>query len=134
RAEWLQSSSLHWVAKNSLRRGLAARPRYRTNQDPYSPPRVEPCGALSAIIELHYLNTQSGGRGSAHSGALRFFGLGIGVTKLGAATLLDDALGRLAGFVELPMAARILVGRVQDWLVEERVRHRCGDEVPRSRS
>src|SRR5690606_4117488 len=42
------------------------------------------------------------------------------------AALLDDPLGRLTVLVELPVAARVLVWRIQDGLVEERVGHDAG--------
>ncbi|NJL26510.1 MAG: hypothetical protein HC897_00870 [Thermoanaerobaculia bacterium] len=52
--------------------------------------------------------------------------------QLDPAAALDDALSRLPGRVELPMAARILVGRVEDRVFEEGVFH--VDNFPRDRA
>ena len=42
---------------------------------------------------------------------------------LGAATLVDDLLRRLSLTIKLPVARRILVGRVEDWSLEKSVIH-----------
>ena len=43
--------------------------------------------------------------------------------ELGTAPGVDDLLGGLAGLVQLPVPRRVLVGGVQDRLVEERIGH-----------
>ena len=53
---------------------------------------------------------------------LRFFGFGIGVMN-SAAAAFEDLLGRLTLLVELPMAGRAAVGRVEDGMVEEGIAH-----------
>ena len=56
---------------------------------------------------------------------LRFLRLGDRRDELGAAAGFDDLLGRLAVVVELPVPARVLVGRVEDRVVEEGIAHGC---------
>ena len=48
-----------------------------------------------------------------------FFGFGIGVMKATLRTLGEDPVRRLAARVQLPVAGWVLVGRVQDRLLEE---------------
>ena len=50
-------------------------------------------------------------------------GLGDGRDEFRPPPLLDDAAGRLSFRVQLPMAGRVLVGRVDDRLLEERSAH-----------
>lgn len=48
--------------------------------------------------------------------------------ELRAPARFDDLLRRLPIGIELPMAAGKLVGGIEDWMVEERVRH-CSDRL-----
>ena len=43
--------------------------------------------------------------------------------ELRTAARFDDLLRRLPSVIKLPMPRRVLVGRVQDWMIEEGVRH-----------
>ena len=57
----------------------------------------------------------------------------IGVMSSGRRRRTDQVPGWLADFIELPMAARVLVRRVDDGAFEERIRHRvrCVEEMDR---
>src|SRR5680860_1534831 len=46
--------------------------------------------------------------------ALAFLRLGDRGDELSPAALSDDLLGRLAGVVQLPMAVRVLIGRIEN--------------------
>ena len=55
-----------------------------------------------------------------HLGPLRFR---YRRDKLRAATAVDDAVGRLAVFIELPVLCGVLVWGVEDWLFKKTVLH-----------
>jgi hypothetical protein len=56
--------------------------------------------------------------------------------EFGAASVLDDLLRGLASLIELPVAPRVFVGGVQDWVIKEGVVHEpaSGMEAPLGRS
>ena len=58
-----------------------------------------------------------------HGCRCRFFGFGIGVMNSAPAPSVDQVSGRLTRLVELPVLTRVLVRRVEDRVVEERVGH-----------
>lgn len=57
-------------------------------------------------------------------GTLSFLWFGNGGNELSLAAILDDLLGRLPMRIQLPVAGRVLIGRVQDRMLKELVVHR----------
>ena len=55
-------------------------------------------------------------------GGLSLLGLGDRRNELGAAPSLDDLLRGLPGLIQFPMPPGV-VRRIQNWVIEERVRH-----------
>src|SRR5207249_3957837 len=54
---------------------------------------------------------------------LTLFRLGNGGDELRSASPVDQVTGWLARFVELPVLMGILIGGVDDWAFEKRIRH-----------
>lgn len=73
------------------------------------------CGEAQSLVEDQVLL-----RGCL---ALALFRLGYGCEEVGAPARFQDLLGRLTLLVQLPVARRARVRRIQDRMIKERVRH-----------